>query len=80
MILIAILAPWLSFLLRGKFLSAFVAFVVELIAAFSFIFFGLSFFVVWAILAIWAVTSYNNAKADKRNRALIRAMQAQQGK
>lgn len=74
MILIAILAPWLSFLLRGKFLSAFVAFTIELIAAFSFIFFGLSFFVVWFILAIWAVTSYNNAKADKRNRALIRAM------
>ena len=72
MILIAILAPWLSFLLRGKFLSAFVAFIVELIAAFSFFFFGLSFFVVWFILAAWAVMSYNNAKADKRNRELMK--------
>lgn len=75
MILIAIIAPWLSFLLRGKFLSAFVAFIVELIAAFSFIFFGASFFVVWFILATWAIISYNNAKADKRNRQIIRAMQ-----
>lgn len=75
MILIAIIAPWLSFLLRGKFLSAILAFILELIAVLLFFFFTPAFFVLWFIVATWAISSYNNAKADKRNRQLIRAMQ-----
>ncbi|MRG45431.1 hypothetical protein GFS24_09910 [Chitinophaga sp. SYP-B3965] len=74
MILIAIIAPWLSFLLRGKLLSALVAFILELFAVLLFLFFMPAFFVLWFIVATWAISSYNNAKADKRNRQLIRAM------
>jgi len=76
MIFIAILCPGLSFLLRGKLLSAILAIVLQVAACFTFVFFGAGFFL-WLILAIWAVMSYNNAKADKRNRALIRAMRSQ---
>lgn len=77
MILIAILIPGLSFLLRGKILAGLVALVLQVIACFTFVIFGLGFFI-WLGTAIWAVISYNNGKADKRNRELIEALKTQQ--
>ncbi|WP_343306619.1 YqaE/Pmp3 family membrane protein [Chitinophaga niabensis] len=75
MILIAILCPGLSFLLRGKLIAAILAIVLQVVACFTFLFFGAGFFL-WLILAIWAVMSYNNAKADKRSRAILKAMRS----
>lgn len=72
MILIAILFPGLSFLLRLKIISAIIAIILQVISIITFLFFGAGF-ILWLILAIWAVMSYNNAKEDRRNRALIRA-------
>jgi hypothetical protein len=78
MILIAILLPGLSFLLRGKLISAVVAIVLQIIAVITFLFFGIGF-MLWLILAIWAVVSYQNAKADKHHKQMVKAMRYQQG-
>jgi hypothetical protein len=65
MILIAILIPGLSFVLRGKILSAIVAFALQIAACFLFLVFGLGF-ILWLILAIWAVVSLNNGRNDAK--------------
>lgn len=75
MVIIAILCPGLSFLLRGKIISAFFAIILQIVAVLTFVFFGAGF-LLWGLLAFWAVYSYNNAQARKRNREMIRAMQS----
>jgi len=74
MILLAIFLPGLSFLLRGKIIQGVIAILLQIIAFFTFLIFGLGFFL-WLATAIWAVISYNNGKAEKRNQELIDAMQ-----
>lgn len=74
MILIAILLPGLSFLLRGKLISALAAIVLQIIAVFTFLLFGIGF-MLWLILAIWAVMSYQNAQASRRHKQAIKAME-----
>ena len=54
MTLIAILLPWLSFLLRGKILSGIICLILQLTV------------VGWIPAAIWAVLSLQNERADKR--------------
>jgi len=54
MILIAILFPSLSFLLRGKILAAVIALLLQLTL------------IGWLPVAIWAVISRNNSKNNKR--------------
>ena len=54
MILIAIIFPGISFLLRGKILAAIIAFVLQITL------------VGWLPVAIWAVVSLNNEKNEKR--------------
>ena len=54
MTLIAILFPGLSFLLRGKFFSAIIAFILQITL------FG------WLPVAIWAVVSLHNSRNQKR--------------
>ena len=73
MILLAILVPGLSFLLRGKIIQGIIAIILQIIAVFTFLVFGLGFFL-WLGTAIWAVISYNNGKAEKRNQGLINAI------
>ena len=77
MILLALLLPGISFLIRGKIISGLVALILQLIAVFTFLLFGLGFFI-WLGTAIWAVISYNNEKAEKRNKELINAIKNQQ--
>ncbi|GAB2532057.1 hypothetical protein [Spirosoma aerophilum] len=77
MILLAILIPGLSFILRGKFISGIVALLLQVLAVFTFLIFGLGFFI-WLGTAAWAVISYNNGKAEKRNKELISALKSQQ--
>jgi hypothetical protein len=76
MILLAILFPGLSFLFRGKILSALAAIVLQVIAVFTFLFFGVGF-LLWVILAVWATVSYSNARAEKRNKKMIKYLRAQ---
>ncbi len=60
--LIAILLPVLSFILRGKILTAIVCLILQLTL------------IGWIPAAIWAVLSLNNERAEKRNLKLIQAL------
>ncbi|WP_113639064.1 YqaE/Pmp3 family membrane protein [Nubsella zeaxanthinifaciens] len=62
MTLIAIFFPFLSFLLRGRILTGIVCLILQITL------------IGWIPAAIWAVISLQNARADRRNRQLIRAM------
>jgi len=61
MIFIAILLPWLSFLLRGKILAGILCIVLQITL------------IGWLPAAIWAIIALNNAKADKRVDRIIQA-------
>lgn len=65
MTLIAILLPWLSFLLRGRVLTGLLCLVLQLTL------------LGWVPAAIWAVISLQNQRADRRTRRMIRAMRSQ---
>jgi uncharacterized membrane protein len=69
MILIAILIPPLSFLLRGKIFATIISSVLYVIAFFLYVFFG-SGLLIHVALAVWAVVSRNNARHDKKLREM----------
>lgn len=52
--ILAILLPWLSFLLRGKILSGIVCLVLQCTL------------IGWLPAALWAINSRSNAKTDKK--------------
>jgi hypothetical protein len=79
MILIAILFPGLSFLLRGKIISAIVAIILQVIAVFFFLVFGIGA-LLWIILAIWAIASYNEAKKEKRHKQMLKVLRGEKEK
>lgn len=62
MTLIAIFFPWISFFLRGRILTGILCLILQITL------------IGWIPAAIWAVISLQNARADKRNDKLIRAM------
>lgn len=62
MTLIAIFFPWISFFLRGRILTGILCLILQITL------------IGWIPAAIWAVISLQNARADKRNEKLIRAM------
>jgi uncharacterized membrane protein YqaE (UPF0057 family) len=62
MTLIAIFIPFVSFFLRGRILTAILCLVLQITL------------IGWVPAAIWAVISLQNARADKRNRKLIKAL------
>lgn len=62
MTLLAILLPWLSFLLRGRILSGILCLVLQITL------------IGWLPAAAWAVISLQDARAERRNRRLIKAM------
>lgn len=66
MILIAILFPALSFLLRGKMFAAIIAFILQCTL------------IGWLPVAIWAVVSRSNAKNEKRMRQMEQKFNAAQ--
>ncbi|MFN8251232.1 MAG: YqaE/Pmp3 family membrane protein [Ferruginibacter sp.] len=66
MTLLAILLPWLSFILRGKVLTGVICLLLQLTL------------LGWIPAAIWAVVSLNNARADKRTDRIVRAINRQQ--
>lgn len=62
MTLVAILLPWLSFILRGKIFSGLLCLILQITL------------IGWLPAAAWAVISLQNSRADRRNRELVRAM------
>lgn len=64
MTLIAIFFPSLSFLLRGKLLTALLCLILQITL------------IGWIPAAIWAVLSLQNSRADRCNSKLIKAMRS----
>jgi uncharacterized membrane protein YqaE (UPF0057 family) len=62
MTLLAILVPWLSFLLRGRIITGIICLLLQITL------------VGWIPAAIWAVLDLQNKRADRRTRRMIRAM------
>lgn len=62
MTLIAILLPWLSFMLRGRILTGILCLILQITL------------IGWIPAAIWAVISLQNAREDKRTRRIERAI------
>ncbi|QEC42482.1 MULTISPECIES: YqaE/Pmp3 family membrane protein [Chitinophagaceae] len=62
MTLLAILLPWLSFILRGRILTGILCLILQITL------------IGWIPAAIWAVISLQNAREDKRTRRIERAI------
>ncbi|MDO6431045.1 YqaE/Pmp3 family membrane protein [Flavitalea sp. BT771] len=62
MLLLAILLPCVSFLLRGRILHFIVCLILQITL------------IGWLPAAIWAVVDLQNSRAERRNRRLIREM------
>ncbi|QHS61842.1 YqaE/Pmp3 family membrane protein [Chitinophaga agri] len=62
MTLIAILLPWLSFMLRGRILTGILCLILQITL------------IGWIPAAIWAVISLQNAREDRRTRKIVKAM------
>lgn len=67
MTLIAILFPFLSFILRGKIFTGILCFILQITI------------LGWIPAAIWAVISLQNARADKRTNRLVKEMRKNAG-
>ena len=63
MTLIAILLPWLSFILRGRILTGILCLLLQITI------------VGWIPAAAWAVISLNEARANKRTARIVKAME-----
>jgi hypothetical protein len=64
MTLLAILLPWLSFLLRGKILSGMLCLILQCTL------------IGWIPAAFWAVVSLHNERAEKRTDRIVAAMKS----
>ena len=62
MTLLAIILPWLSFMLRGKILTGILCLILQITI------------IGWIPAAIWAVVSLQNQRADKRTDRIVKAM------
>ncbi|WP_278351925.1 YqaE/Pmp3 family membrane protein [Chryseobacterium gleum] len=60
--LLAILLPFLSFIVRGKIFTGIICLILQITL------------IGWLPAAIWAAFSLQNERADKRNEKLIKAM------
>ncbi|MCD9616480.1 YqaE/Pmp3 family membrane protein [Chryseobacterium gleum] len=60
--LLAILLPFLSFIVRGKIFTGIICLILQITL------------IGWLPAAIWAALSLQNERADKRNEKLIKAL------
>lgn len=65
MLLLAIILPGVSMLLNGRIISGIIAIILQIIACLTFLVFGIGF-LLWLILAIWAVNSRSKAKTERK--------------
>ncbi|SIS79177.1 hypothetical protein SAMN05421786_102123 [Chryseobacterium ureilyticum] len=63
---LAIVLPFLSFIVRGKVLTGIICFILQITL------------IGWLPAAIWAAMSLNNERANERNQELIRAVRESQ--
>lgn len=66
MTLIAILLPWLSFFFRGKVIAGILCLVLQLTL------------IGWLPAMIWALVSLSEARAERRNQRMVKAIQKSQ--
>lgn len=66
MTLIAILLPWLSFMLRGRILTGILCLLLQITV------------VGWIPAAAWAVISLNEARANRRTNKIVKALRKSQ--
>lgn len=64
--LLAILLPFLSFMVRGKILTGIICLILQITV------------IGWLPAAIWAALSLNSARAERRNEKLIRTIRQSQ--
>ena len=64
MTLIAIFFPFLSFLLRGRIITGIICLILQITL------------IGWIPAAVWAIISLQNARADQRNKKLIKAIKS----
>ena len=62
MTLLAILLPWLSFILRGRILTGILCLLLQITI------------IGWIPAAAWAVISLQEARENRRNRRIVRAI------
>ncbi|MFC0772562.1 YqaE/Pmp3 family membrane protein [Terrimonas alba] len=62
MTLLAILLPWLSFLLRGKIFAGILCIILQITV------------LGWIPAAIWAVVSLNNSRQERRTDRIVKAI------
>jgi len=62
MTLLAVLLPWLSFLLRGRIFRGLLCLILQCTL------------IGWLPAAIWAVADLNNVRAERRHRRMMREM------
>ena len=65
MTLLAILLPWLSFMLRGRILTGILCLLLQITV------------IGWIPAALWAVISLSEARENRRNRRIVRAIERQ---
>lgn len=65
--LLAILLPFLSFMVRGKILTGILCMILQITI------------LGWVPAAIWAALSLSNARAERRNNEIIKAIRNNQG-
>ena len=68
MTLLAIIFPWLSFILRGRILTGILCLILQCTL------------IGWIPAAAWAVISLNNARAERRTDRIVKAINKQQGR
>ncbi len=62
MTLLAIILPWLSFILRGHILSGILCLILQVTL------------IGWVPAAVWALMSLHNSRANKRTEKIIKAI------
>lgn len=55
------------------------AIILQVIAVFFFLVFGIGA-LLWIILAIWAIASYNEAKKEKRHKQMLKVLRGEKEK
>ena len=68
MTLLAILLPWLSFILRGRILTGIICLLLQITV------------VGWIPAAAWALISLNESRAERRTARIVKAIKQNNGR
>lgn len=65
MLLLALVLPGVSMIINGRIISGIIALILQVIACFTFLVFGIGF-ILWLIIAIWAVNVRSSVKTERK--------------